>query len=90
MSAPSDITIIRFTRGGGVRKLFQTGDRATFGAIPRRASRVEVIDTGPHLGRFFVDFSPLGEDYQFCLAQPFDDYQDAVRAEQEFLIQKWI
>lgn len=82
--------IIRFTKGGGVRKLFATPDRETFGAIPRRASRVEVVEEGQPVGRFYVDFSPLGESFQFCLLATFDDYQEAVQAEQAWLTEFWI
>jgi len=83
--------LIRFKPGGGVRKLFETGDRLRLGAIPRRASRVEVVtQDGPRFGQFFVDFSPLGEDYQFCLTRTFDDYGEAVHAEQVWLEQHWV
>jgi hypothetical protein len=83
-------TTIRFVRGGGVRKLFEPWDRTAFGAIPRRASRVEVVEEGPQKGKFFVEMSPLGPNFQFCLTETFDDYADAVRAEQGWLTQHWI
>jgi hypothetical protein len=85
------VTVIRFLPGGEMRKLFEPGDRQAYGhAVPRRASRVEVIPVGPHRGKFFVDFSLLGPDYQLCLAQPFDTHDEAVRAEQAWLLENWI
>lgn len=88
----SKTTLVRFLPGGGVRKLFETRDRDAYGAVPRRASRVEVVDdpNSPCYGKFHVDFSPLGPEYQFCLRQVFDDYQLAVQAEQEWLAQNWV
>lgn len=84
------MTTIRFLKGGGVRKLFATRDRAIHNAVPRRASRVEVIDTGSQRGRFYVDFSPLGDCYQLCLRQTFEDYHEAVAAERRWLTRHWI
>jgi len=60
------------------------------GAVQRRASRVEVIPDGPQKGRFHVDFSPLGEEYRFCLAQTFVRYRDAVAAEVAWLTKHWV
>ena len=82
--------VIRFGPGGGVRKLFATTDRSVFGAIPRRASRVEVVECGPHQGNFHIELSPLGSQYQFCLVQTFADYAEAVQAEQDWLERNWI
>jgi len=84
------MTVIRFLPDGGVRKLFETSDRL-LGAIPRRASRIEVVThDGPHFGRFYVEFSPLGPDYQFCLTRTFEDYGEAVAAEQAWLEEHWV
>lgn len=83
----------RYLKGGGVRKLFEARDRSVYAgrAVPRRASRVEVIEEpGPSHGLFHVDFSPLGDDYRFCLARTFADYHEAVAAEQDWLVQNWI
>lgn len=84
------MAIIKFGKGGSVRKLFETSDRETFGAKPRRASRVEIVETGPQAGLFYVDFSPLGPAYQFCLTRTFADYGEAVQAEQAWLLENWI
>lgn len=84
--------LIAFLPGGGMRKLFETRDRLDFKAVPRRASRVEVIEQpeSPHCGQFFIDMSPLGDEHQYCLLATFDDYQQAVAAEQEWLRRYWI
>lgn len=85
------MTTIRFLPGGGVRKLFETEDRAALGAVPKRASNVEVITTpGPNYGRFHVDFSVMGAGWELCLCKTFDDYAEAVRAEQEWLEWNWV
>lgn len=65
------------------------------GAFPRRASRVEVIESGPHRGKFHVDLSlmaALTGDHRFavCLARPFESHADAVAAEVEFLERAWL
>jgi hypothetical protein len=76
--------------GGGLRKIFETRDRGRYGAVPRRASRVEVIQEGPQRGRFFVDFSLLGDEYQLCLLSTFDDHDEAVTAERSWLDRHWL
>lgn len=81
--------LIAFLPGGQVRKLFDPADR-DLGALPRRASRVEVIDCGPQRGLFHVDMTPLGSDHMYCLLQTHTDYAEAVRAEQAWLQRYWI
>ena len=87
-------TIIRrYLPGGGRRGLWHDPSALQLrehGLQPRRASRVEVIESGPRAGRFSVCFSPLGEQFQFSLLQTFDRYDEAVRAEQEWLLSHWI
>lgn len=65
------------------------------GASPRRASRVEVIEDGPHAGRFHVDLSLLADiagraDFRVCLARVFDGYAEAVAAEVAFIERNWV
>lgn len=65
------------------------------GAVPRRASRVEVIEDGPHAGRFHVDLSLLadiaGTDrLRVCLTTTFDGYAAAVAAEVAFIERNWV
>lgn len=84
--------VTRYLPGGGVRKLFETRDRHVHGAVPRRGSRVEIVDapdSAAH-GRFFVDFSPLGPGYQCCLRETFEDYDDAVQAERAWILENWV
>jgi len=82
--------MIRFLKGGGVRKLFAAEDRSMFGAVPRRATRIEIVPEGPNRGLFYIDCSPLGPEYQFCLTELFEDYKAAVRREEEWLTANWI
>jgi hypothetical protein len=84
------VTRTAYLPGGGLRKIFETADRHRYGAVPRRASRVEVVEGGPQTGRFYVDLSLLGEQYQLCLRQTFDDHDEAVAAEREWLTRHWI
>lgn len=66
------------------------------GAMPRRASRVEVIeDPGPNQGRFHVDFTPISviagdPKLEVCLVNPFDSYTAAVMAEVIWLERNWV
>lgn len=65
------------------------------GALPVRASRVEVIPDGVHRGLFHVDFSLLAdatkdERLRVCLARPFESYQGAVAAEVAWLERNWV
>lgn len=83
---------VRIDSKGRIRKLSDpVFDRKVFRAIPRRASRVEVVEEpGPSYGRFYVDFSLLGEAWQFCLASTFDTHEEAVAAERKFLVANYI
>ncbi len=65
------------------------------GVVPRRASRVEVIEEGPHRGLFHVDFTLLadatGDDrYRVCLVSPFETHAAAVAAEVAWLNRNWV
>ena len=87
-----------FRPNGEIRGIWndQTGPGfRTHGAIPQRASRVEVIQEGPSRGMFYVDFSPLaditGDDrYRCCLAEVFESYSRAVATEVEWLTKYWV
>lgn len=65
------------------------------GAVPLRASRIEVIASGPSAGRFFVDFSLLAEsekrdDFAICLTKTFDSYTEAVATEVDWLKRNYL
>lgn len=65
------------------------------GVIPRRASRVEVVESGPNLGRFHVDFSPLAAAtgdpaHLVCLPRTFGGYSEAVEAEVAWLHENYV
>lgn len=90
-----------FRPDGTVRAVWDDQTAPSFraaGVMPRRASRVEVIE--PHFcekkcGLFHVDFTPLaeatGDDrYRVCLAVPFYQYAAAVAAEVRWLQQNWV
>jgi len=81
-------TVIRFTKGGGVRAIYH--DSYKFGAVPRRASRVEPIQSGSQAGRWFVDMSPLGARFQYCLLQTHEARQEALAAEVKHIEEVWI
>ena len=91
-------TIKRYLLDGSTRMIWddRLGDRErSLGVFPQRASRIEVITSGPHRGRFFVDFSPLAEvtrDTRFrqCLSQTFAGYAEANQAEVRWLLNNWV
>jgi hypothetical protein len=60
------------------------------GAVPRRASTVEPIQSGPQAGKWVVDMSPLGPEFEYCLARPFDTRREALAAEVAHLEEVWI
>ncbi len=62
---------------------------------PRRASRIEVIEGGPHDGEFSVDMSLLGgitgnPAHFVCLLPTYRSYQAANQAEIAWLKQNWV
>jgi len=84
---------VRYLPDGSIRSLWHdplADHRRAQGFVPRRASQVFAIADGPHAGRFAVDFSPLGESFQFCLTETFSRYGDAVKAEQAWLHTHWV
>lgn len=63
--------------------------------MPARGSHVKPILAGPRAGFFYVEMSPLAVlsgDPQFdvCLTQVFESHEDAVLAEQQWLIHNWV
>lgn len=88
----------RYLPDGSTRVIWHdtVGDRERHhGAIPQRASRIEVIPEGPQRGRFHVDFSLLAEatgddSYRVCLVQTFERYDAANAAEVAWLEQNWV
>ena len=65
------------------------------GVIPRRASRVEVIEDGPNRSKFHVDLTLLSEiandpKLAVCLTRTFESYAEAVAAEVRFIEQNWV
>lgn len=83
---------------GSVRGVWQDATGPGFrkaGAVPQRASRVEVVAAGPNRGRFHVDLSLLAEAVgdprlAVCLTRTFDSYTEAVAAEVKFIEQHWV
>jgi len=69
--------------------------RETHHANPHRASRIEVIEEGSKRGLFFVDFEPLFQmtknpKYLTCLTETFTSYDDARKAEVNWLRENYI
>jgi len=83
---------------GSVRGIWtdRTGEEfRNKGVLPQRASRVEVITSGPRRADFHVDFSLLAEatnnaSLAVCLVKTFKSYTAAVAAEVAWLEQNWM
>lgn len=82
-------TVIRFGKGGRVRAIHHD-DYVLPGGRTRRASHVEPIPSGPNAGLWYVDMSPLGPQYQYCLWPPFETRREALDAETSHLEEVWI
>ena len=90
--------VIRFLPTGEVRGIYTDAvplRRILPGLMPHRASRIEVVQEGRHRGRFSVDFSLLAEltgnpEHRSSLATTFDSYQEAIRAEVQWLQANYI
>ena len=85
--------IMRISPGGEIRAIYD--DTYPFteihgGEPPVRASHVEPIQTGPNAGKWFVDMSPLGEEYQYCLWPPFEKRAEALAAEHDHIVKHWL
>jgi hypothetical protein len=81
---------LRFFKGGGVRAVHNDDYQVPTGAVPRRASHVEPIQSGPHAGMWFVDMSPLGEEYEYSLWPPYPKRREALEAEVKHLEEFWV
>lgn len=57
---------------------------------PTRHSHVEMITSGPYAWQWYVDFSPAGEKYQFCLWPPSATRDQALFDEQEHIKKTWL
>ncbi len=65
------------------------------GFLPQRASRIEVVEEGPHRGKFHVDMTLLAEltanpEFAVCFSQTFDSHTEAVAAEVAFIEKNWM
>ncbi len=74
----------------GRLQMIHHDDYAPKGAVPRRASLVEPIQSGPDQGKWSVDMSPLGEEFAYSLWPPFDTRREALAAEVAHLTEVWI
>jgi hypothetical protein len=74
----------------GRLRMIHHDDYTPSGAVPRRASRVEPIQDGPDRGKWMVDMSPLGPEFQYCLWPPYDTRRAALAAETTHLEEVWI
>jgi len=86
-------TRIRIHPGGRVVAIYDENvDMSVFAgeATIRRASHVEPIQHGDKVGRWYVDFSPLGDGYLFCLSDTFGKRSEALKAERAFLEKHYI
>jgi hypothetical protein len=92
------VAVIHFLPGGEVRAIYTDAPplrQLLPSAMPRRASRIEVIEEGKHRGKFHVDFSLLAAftgqaEHAVCLAVPFESYREANDAEVAWLAQHYV
>ncbi len=89
MSPDKQVLAINFKPGGTARTLYdESVDLAELGDLQiRRGSHVEPIESGPHAGKWFVDFSPVG--HFFCIG-PFTKRSTALQAEHRWLLENWV
>ncbi len=80
---------LRFGKGGLVRAV-HNDDFQVPNTVPRRASHVEPVPAGPLAGMWFVDMSPLGDEYQYSLWPPYLTRREALAAEVKHLEEVWI
>ena len=72
---------IRINPDGSREAIYSDHTSHIVGGEIRRASNVEPITTGPFAGQWFIDFSPLGEPYRFCMLKTFPKRQEALAEE---------
>ena len=88
-------TLRRFLPTGEVRSIWDDNPVLRTLGTPHRGGNVEVVESGPMQGKFFVDFLPLAEttgrgEFAVCLVETFDNRGDAVKAEQAWLNDEWV
>lgn len=83
---------IRYYPGGGLRKIYEPSDKRLHGLVGRRGSNIHIVDApGKEFdGEYLVDFSALGDSYQFCMLKTFKIRDNAVKAELDWLRKNWI
>ena len=81
-------TVMRI-RPGRLRMIHHDDYRVA-GAVPRRASYVEPVQEGPDAGKWSVDMSPLGPEFQYSLWPPYKTRREALAAETEHLEEVWL
>lgn len=89
----SDDIVINFGLGGSVRAVHDDDYpfMDTHGCTPpRRASHVEPIQSGPNAGWWYVDMSPLGETFGYCLWPPLQTRKEALAVEVDHVQRRWV
>lgn len=87
---PDDI-VINVRPGGGMAAIYDDDfpfEELGFSAAIR-AGVVEPIQSGPCAGLWFVDMSPLGSEYRFCLWPPSRKRSEALAAERS-VVERWL
>lgn len=89
------VLLTRYLSDGSIRALWR--DEFTprvHGMRPRRASRIEVVESGPFTGLFYTTMliSQITGDpsHDISLWPPMGDYQDSVRREQQWLERNYV
>ena len=77
-------------RNGSVRAIHHDDYADILGGITQRASHVEPITNGPCVGLWFVDMSPLGDEFGYCLWPPFERRDIALQAEHDHIEEHWL
>jgi hypothetical protein len=87
-------TVIRISADGVIRAMPGDADGEKLlqdigCPAPTRASHIEPVPrSDPWL--WYVDMSPLGRDYQFCLWPPYPSREAALAAEHAWIKQHWL
>lgn len=71
-------------------RMIHHDDYPVAGAVPRRASHVEPIQSGRDAGKWSVDMSPLGPEFEYSLWPPYATRREALAAETTHLEEVWI
>ena len=85
---------IRFRADGSARTIYSDQHADFLRGIgfmpPTRASHIEPIESGPDAWQWYVDLTPLGEDYAFCLWPPSPSREAALQAERDYIQKNWV